>query len=485
MNGKIFRDSVSLVVLDSLNKGRVRDSELQIVTNNKTVRDSLFVGLKNKSDSVGQRDFIQLYDKSGNPLAAGADSAVFKRFNIGVNGKIFRDSVSLVVLDSLNKGRVRDSVLQIVTNNKTVRDSLFIGLKNKADSVGQRDFIQLYDKSGKALAAGADSAVFKRFNIGVNGKIFRDSVSLVVLDSLNKGRVRDSVLSMVTKNQVIRDSLFIGLKNKADSVGQRDFIQLYDKSGKALAAGADSAVFKRFNIGVNGKIFRDSVSLVVLDSLNKGRVRDSVLSMVTKNQVIRDSLFIGLKNKADSVGQRGFIQLYDKAGNPLSKGADSAVFKRFNIGVNSRAFRDSTKQVFIDSLSSQAVRDTLAKTLVTKPVKDTILSIIQSNPVVTNVKVITDQNYTVAANDYIIIERGMTATRTITLPAASASKNRMLIINQLTPSQTLSFNTSVIYSDTVTSSSLLSSFGGGATGGALKVTLVSDGTSWYVISYSF
>ncbi|HVI44374.1 MAG TPA: hypothetical protein VM802_05880, partial [Chitinophaga sp.] len=272
VNSKAFRDSVSLVVLDSLNKGSVRDSVLQIVTNNKTVRDSLFIGLKNKSDSVGQRDFIQLYDKSGKPLAAGADSAVFKRFNIGVNGKIFRDSVSVVVLDSLNKGRVRDSLLQIVTNNKTVRDSLFIGLKNKSDSVGQRDFIQLYDKSGNPLAAGADSAVFKRFNIGVNGKIFRDSVSLVVLDSLNKGRVRDSVLQIVTNNKTVRDSLFIGLKNKSDSVGQRDFIQLYDKSGNPLAAGADSAVFKRFNIGVNGKIFRDSVSLVVLDSLNKGRV---------------------------------------------------------------------------------------------------------------------------------------------------------------------------------------------------------------------
>jgi hypothetical protein len=290
---------------------------------------------------------------------------------------------------------------------------------------------------------------------------------------------------MVTKNQTVRDSLFVGLKAKADSVGQRDFIQLYDKSGNPLSSAADSAVFKRFNIGVNSKAFRDSVSLTVLDSLNKGRVRDSVLSMVTKNQTVRDSLFVGLKAKADSVGQRDFIQLYDKSGNPLSSAADSAVFKRFNIGVNSKIFRDSTKQVFIDSLASQAVRDTLAKTLVTRPVKDTILSIIQNNPVVTNVKVLTDQDYAVVPNDYIIIEKGMTAPHTITLPVASASKNRMLIINQLTPNQTLSFNVPVIYSDTVQSTSLLTSLGGGVTGGALKATLVSDGISWYVISYSF
>ncbi|WP_143310583.1 hypothetical protein [Chitinophaga vietnamensis] len=489
VNSLAFRDSVSTVVLDSLNKGRVRDSVLQMTSRSikdsliksTTFRDSMFVNLRSKADSVGKRGFIDLYDINGNVLAK-SDSSVFKHFKIGVNSLAFRDSVSTVVLDSLNKGRVRDSIVNMVTNNKVIRDSIFNNLRGKADSVGKRGFIDLYDINGNVLAK-SDSSVFKHFKIGVNSLAFRDSVSTVVLDSLNKGRVRDSIINMVTNNKVIRDSIFNNLRGKADSVGKRGFIDLYDINGNVLAK-SDSSVFKHFKIGVNSKAFRDSVSTVVLDSLNKGRVRDSIINMVTNNKVIRDSIFNNLRGKADSVGKRGFIDLYDINGNVLSK-ADSSVFKHFKIGVNSKTYRDSTKQVIIDSLGSQQVRQTLAQTLVTTPVKDTILSIVRNNPVFTNLKVITDQNYTVASNDYIIIVKGMTATRTITLPPVASSTNRMLIINQFSPSQTLQFDQNIQYSDGTQSNSLLSSFAGGATGGALKVTLVSDGTTWYVVSYTF
>ncbi|UPZ15150.1 hypothetical protein [Flavobacterium humidisoli] len=111
-------------------------------------------------------------------------------------------------------------------------------------------------------------------------------------------------------------------------------------------------------------------------------------------------------------------------------------------------------------------------------------------PNVMEIKII-NSNYTVTATDYTIIARNLGSDITITLPDATANKGRLLVINQFntlladgkTP-VTVKFNTNVIYSDSVSVAYIAGSIFEGATAGSAKVTLQSDGTSWYVITYN-
>ncbi|QJB32566.1 hypothetical protein HF329_15035 [Chitinophaga oryzae] len=232
-------------------------------------------------------------------------------------------------------------------------------------------------------------------------------------------------------------------------------------SGKLLVTGGDSSVLSPVQIDLDVKALLADTTF-----------RDSVANMIQNNT----------NDRIDSVGKRGFIALYDVDGKSIDR-SDSSVFKHFKIGVDGKIFRDSTSQVMVDSLASPRVKEVLARTIFSAPVRDSVLSVVRNSPVSANVKVITDADYKVENNDYVIIVNGMTQTHTIDLPDAAGNANRMLIINQFTPTQTLRFNTKVIYSDTVQADELLSTIGGG-TGGTLKVTLISDGKKWYVISYT-
>ncbi|AXB58257.1 hypothetical protein HYN86_17320 [Flavobacterium fluviale] len=100
-------------------------------------------------------------------------------------------------------------------------------------------------------------------------------------------------------------------------------------------------------------------------------------------------------------------------------------------------------------------------------------------------------NYTVTTADYTIIASKLTGDITISLPDATANKGRILVINQfntlLADGKTpviVNFNKSVIYSDSVSLPYLAGSIFEGATAGSAKVTLQSDGTDWYVITYN-
>ena len=89
-----------------------------------------------------------------------------------------------------------------------------------------------------------------------------------------------------------------------------------------------------------------------------------------------------------------------------------------------------------------------------------------------NVHIVNDADYTVSSTDYIIIYTAITATRTLTIPAASSAPNRMLIIRNpgggsfsVTLSQTYRTHSSST-SNTVPV--------------ANSVSLISDGTEWWV-----
>ncbi|WP_264538192.1 hypothetical protein [Flavobacterium sp. N1736] len=99
----------------------------------------------------------------------------------------------------------------------------------------------------------------------------------------------------------------------------------------------------------------------------------------------------------------------------------------------------------------------------------------------------TSIDYEVKDADYTIVASKLTNDITITLPAATASKGRVLVINQLNGTDaagkelTVKFNVPVVYSDAVSKSELMAPYYS-ATGGSLKITLQSDGLNWHVIS---
>jgi hypothetical protein len=91
----------------------------------------------------------------------------------------------------------------------------------------------------------------------------------------------------------------------------------------------------------------------------------------------------------------------------------------------------------------------------------------------TNIHIVDDADYTVASTDYIILYKTMTVGRTLTLPSAASSTNRMLIIKNggagafsITTSQTLREN-SLTTGTTISSGQ---SYG-----------IVSDGTDWWIV----
>lgn len=89
-----------------------------------------------------------------------------------------------------------------------------------------------------------------------------------------------------------------------------------------------------------------------------------------------------------------------------------------------------------------------------------------------NVHIVNDADYTVASTDYIIIYTAITATRTLTIPAASSATNRMLIIRNPGAG---SFAVTLSQTYRTHSASTNNSVGVGN-----SVSLISDGSEWWV-----
>lgn len=89
--------------------------------------------------------------------------------------------------------------------------------------------------------------------------------------------------------------------------------------------------------------------------------------------------------------------------------------------------------------------------------------------------------------DYTIIASKLSDNITISLPDATSSKGRTLVINQTDvvnssgDEVTVKFNVPVVYSDILSVDELAAPYYA-ATGGSLKITLQSDGEKWYVVS---
>ncbi len=94
-------------------------------------------------------------------------------------------------------------------------------------------------------------------------------------------------------------------------------------------------------------------------------------------------------------------------------------------------------------------------------------------PVKVGMHIVNDADYTIGANDYVILYSSITTARTLTLPSAASNTNRMLIIKHSGDGPTaITLSTSIRESPTVTSTTIPQGFSYG---------LVSDGTDWWII----
>lgn len=91
----------------------------------------------------------------------------------------------------------------------------------------------------------------------------------------------------------------------------------------------------------------------------------------------------------------------------------------------------------------------------------------------TNIQIVNDADYTVASTDYIVLYKTMTAGRTVTLPSAASSTNRMLIIkNGGGGSFTITTSIAIRSNSSTTTTSV-------AVGQSVAIS--SDGTDWWII----
>lgn len=92
-----------------------------------------------------------------------------------------------------------------------------------------------------------------------------------------------------------------------------------------------------------------------------------------------------------------------------------------------------------------------------------------------NIHVVNDADYTVASTDYAILYSALSADRTLTLPSASSSTNRVLLIRQGSiASRVINLNIALKENTGVTVGSL---------GFGESVTIVSDGTDWWIVAH--
>jgi len=471
--------------------------------------DSIFQQIKGKADSLTADQFIKVVDRNG---ALAGDSSILKFAKLVLNIRAISDTLTNAsyFIDSLIANtQFRDSltnnvvtiIRDSVTTNQGLGDSVFVSVKNRADSITSQNYITINGGNRQ------DSAVLAAVKLGLN------MVGLAQDTLFNHTLARDT--SFV--NELIRDTVFTTTLAK-DSV----FINTLGKdtvlfnniaaNGKPLQsdslilvnglAHADSAVLKNIYLKLNTyglahdtaftrQLGNDSAFISQITTNNQ--FRDSIVNMITRgdttianyitqvirdsvttNQGLGDSVFVSVKNRADSlVSANSLIQVLDRNGNP---GGDSAVLKYTKLQLNMGRIIDSVRSV---PTSLRA-----------------------------NIRIVVDQSTVINDSDYTVILRGLTTDRTVTLPDAAANKGRILVINQFNGANPAVLdadgypvpvyvkfvdgsNTSVkiIYSDNGVGGNIEydyinPSFFAGNTGGTMKIMIQSDGTRWFSIGYT-
>ncbi len=221
-------------------------------------------------------------------LLLGAGNSLLAQVKIGNNPSVINPA-SILELESTNKGllltRLQDTSL--VANPP---DGMLIFVINA--SSGQHLYVR-QSQSWQQLATSSN--------------------------------VNDLVLSFITKDSRIKDSVMKAIRLSADSLATRGFID---------ATGGDSSLLKKVILSINMQRFRDSIAT----ALSSSPVRDSLLKLVAANTKA---------TTVDSLKTSGFLTV---------TGGDSSVLKKILIGIDAQRFRDSIAV----ALTSSPVKDSLA-----------------------------------------------------------------------------------------------------------------------------
>lgn len=210
----------------------------------------------------------------------------------------------------------------------------------------------------------------------------------------------------------------------------------------------------------------------------------NILNVKTYRSNNQKPFGVAITNAADSILSAPIST--DTLGNvviniPLANDAwqDGLLFdtrtERFRVYGESY-FSDTITAQVMDSTASPANmvwRDPVTKQLKLAAVPGGGTSDLTGGAIKTNIHIVNDADYTVASTDYIILYKTMTAGRTLTLPSAASSTNRMLIIKN-GGAGSFNITTSISYREN-------SSTTGTTIGTSQSMGLCSDGTDWWVV----
>ena len=250
-------------------------------------------------------------------------------------------------------------------------------------------------------ASFIDSVVLKPVQISIDStgliKLIADSIvySKKMIDSLakavSKSPVKDSVLSYIITNdfvkntivKVIKDSVTIS-KVLKDSIynAVKSNAKTLSTDGLVLVNGStslDSAVLKSVKLTIDSAALakavvlspvKDSmVSVIKKDTSITNNIVKIIKDSVTVSQTLKDSIYNAVKANAKALTTSGLIKV--NAGNSL----DSSLLKGAHLTVDTFGLT----KIIADSMSSKAVLDSLAKSIIKSPLKDSISSIVNAS----------------------------------------------------------------------------------------------------------
>ncbi len=315
----------------------------------------------------------------------GGDSAVLKRVDLSLNlvnladtltnaqyfvdslvtNNSFRDSIiSLITRDTLINNSVVKTIMDSVTIHQGLGDSVFMAVKNRADSITSKNHITINGGNRQ------DSAVLNNVDLGLDVVgLAHDTLfnhTLAHDTSFSHTLISDTAFSHTLAHDtsfnhtLARDTSFINVLGRDTTLFNN-----VAANGKPLTSDslilvngdnlADSAVLRDINLTINthglahdtsftntlgndsnfistittNNQFHDSiVSMLTRDTLINNSVVKTIMDSVTIHQGLGDSVFMAVKNRADSITSKNYITI--NGGNRQ----DSAVLNNVDLGLD-------------------------------------------------------------------------------------------------------------------------------------------------------
>jgi predicted house-cleaning noncanonical NTP pyrophosphatase (MazG superfamily) len=532
---KLMRDSISSIISSGAITGKTTTAGSLI-----TVTNGAGAALKDNSVAVDTTALKSYIAKNMNtsPIKDSLGTSITNIINNnGVTGKDISNGNGIIVTGGAGAAlkatslRIDSTAIAKMINQSPVKDSVTKLIRDSISSIISNGAVTGKNATQGSLitVTGGTGAVLKDMKVEAD----TNAMKTFIANNLNTSPIKDSLGTSITN--IINNN---GVNGKDISNGNG--IIVTGGAGAALKATSlridSTAIAKMINQSPVKdsvtKLMRDSISSIISNGAVNGKALTGVGIKVSANgatsvlkdvTITWDSTAVYSKIKSDSVAitnmivAAGSLDLDKDSTNEIQKLSLSGnVIKLSKNGdsVSIAAFKNMAKNGTSISGDSVVLGGTLdrATTITTSATNTLTLAGLQSGASTDSIMtdsaglvrhrsistlkkekvVIFTTNYTVLADDEILIYRGTgpTSTHTLTLPSAAANKDRVLQIVNMGKGDDIDLNlstsiltiggiadvTETFIRNTVSGAG----YGAGASfGNSMKI--VSDGTQWIKI----